>query len=148
LKEHVQNALIWLAATAAIVVGLAVLASVFNWGASDHHHRPHDQSRHHDVGSGGGGFSGGGSGGFSGSGGGGFSSGFGEGGERLDPIQIEDTLVMAYCSYSPASSAQEQGCEDHVTADYILGLDTPAAVAARDEVQNQYGDRACAQGYC
>ncbi len=69
-------------------------------------------------------------------------------GSSLDPIQVEDTLVVTYCSYSPASPAQEQGCEDHVATDYILDLDTPAADAARDAVLNEYGEKACAQGYC
>lgn len=56
--------------------------------------------------------------------------------------------MQTYCSYSPASSAQEAGCEGNVSPDDILNLSTPAADAARDEVFNEYGNEACDLGYC
>jgi hypothetical protein len=42
--------------------------------------------------------------------------------------------VVDYCSYGAVSEAQLAGCIDHVTADQVSALDTPAARSARDEL--------------
>lgn len=49
-------------------------------------------------------------------------------------IHYQDTgYVEEYCAYGSVSQAQEDGCVEHVTADEIDALDTPAARYARGQ---------------
>lgn len=49
-------------------------------------------------------------------------------------------LIDDYCAYGAVSLAQLRGCEDHVDASHVMGLDTNAARYARGELDRCLAD--------
>lgn len=60
---------------------------------------------------------------------------------------IAHNLVLDYCSYDPASPAQQRGCIAYVNPQHIRRLSTPAARHARHQIGDhihRYNERVAA----